>query len=120
MGSDGNRVRCVAAVDLVEHGDNPGEHEPRRSRGCRDLGGAIVFGGLFLVYTWTVAAAIIERERLRSTLTRSLSLADQALEEAANSTRPTPHAIEMRRHAEQLVQELSDHLEFISRFGRRS
>ena len=45
-------------------------------------GVAIVFGGLFLVYTWTVAATIIERERLRSTLNRSLSLADQALEEA--------------------------------------
>jgi hypothetical protein len=45
-------------------------------------GVAIVVGGLFLVYTWTVMAAIIERERLRSTLARSLLLADQALEEA--------------------------------------
>jgi Tfp pilus assembly protein PilN len=45
-------------------------------------GVAISFGGLFLVYTWTVAATIIERERLRSTLTRTLSLADQALDEA--------------------------------------
>lgn len=45
-------------------------------------GVAVVVGGLFLVYTWTVVAAITERERLRATLTRSLSLADQALEEA--------------------------------------
>lgn len=45
-------------------------------------GVAIAFGGLFLVYTWTVAATIIERERFRSTVARSLSLADQALEEA--------------------------------------
>lgn len=44
-------------------------------------GVAIVVGGLFLVYTWTVVAAIIERERLRSTLARSLLLADQALKE---------------------------------------
>ena len=45
-------------------------------------GVAVVFGGLFLVYTWTVIAAIVARERLGSTLKRSLSLADQALVEA--------------------------------------
>jgi hypothetical protein len=45
-------------------------------------GVAIVAGGLLLVYTWAVSAAIVERERLRGTLTRGLSLADQALDEA--------------------------------------
>jgi hypothetical protein len=49
-------------------------------------GVAISFGGLFLVYTWTVAATIIERERLRSTLTRSLALADRVLEDARQLT----------------------------------
>jgi len=45
-------------------------------------GMAIVFGGLLVIYTWTVAAGIIERERFRSTVERGLKLADQALEEA--------------------------------------
>jgi hypothetical protein len=45
-------------------------------------GVAIVAGGLFLVYTWTVAATIIERERLRGSINRALALADRALEEA--------------------------------------
>jgi hypothetical protein len=43
---------------------------------------AVVFGGLLVIYTWTVATAIIERERFRSTVERGLKLADQALEEA--------------------------------------
>jgi hypothetical protein len=45
-------------------------------------GVAIVFGGLVVFYTWTVAAAIIERERFRMTVERGLRLADRALEEA--------------------------------------
>jgi hypothetical protein len=45
-------------------------------------GVAIVFAGLLVTYTWTIAAAIIERERFRGTVERALKLADQALEEA--------------------------------------
>jgi cytochrome c biogenesis protein CcdA len=56
-------------------------------------GVAIVAGGLFLVYTWTVAAAITERERLRGTIKRALALADRALEEAdAAAANESSHA----------------------------
>lgn len=44
-------------------------------------GVAIVVGGLFLLYTWTVAVAIIERGRLRGTLDRATRLADETLTE---------------------------------------
>lgn len=45
-------------------------------------GVAIVFGGLFVVYTGTIVAGIHARQRLRSTLRRSMRLADEVLEEA--------------------------------------
>lgn len=49
-------------------------------------GVAVVVGGLFLVYTWSVATATIARERLRGTLKRSISLADEALRQAERAT----------------------------------
>jgi hypothetical protein len=45
-------------------------------------GVAIVFGGLFLVYTGTIVAGIVARERLRSSVTRNMAFAGEVLEEA--------------------------------------
>jgi len=53
-------------------------------------GVAIVFGGLFLVYTGTIVAAIVARERLRSTVTRSMAFADEVLKEARRPAETRP------------------------------
>jgi hypothetical protein len=65
--------------------------DPDELVGVAAWGVAIVFGGLFLVYTWTVLTAIIEGERLRSTVARGLSLADHC------PRRGGPHHQDRRR-----------------------
>jgi hypothetical protein len=52
-------------------------------------GVAIVAGGVFVLYTWTVVAGIMARERLRASLQRSITIADDALDEFRESNSST-------------------------------